>query len=162
MMSYHLLMSFASELAGAASLRNGCFRSSFAVARWFRFRTNALPRKSSSNSEACEEDMDRLRKQVSTLHPLCFVVILMLLHLQHTNTHLTPIPHPHPNTHTLHTYLLWMLESWRIEVPYKAHGFQRSAIEVRRFPVHHLYYHDAQWPDVNLGRIEGRAEMEVG
>jgi len=105
MTSYHLLMSFASELAGAASLRNGCFSSSFAVARWFRFRTNALPRKSSSKSEAYEEDMDRLRKQVSILPPLCFVVTLMLLHLQHTHTPThTTHPHTHPPTPTPSTH----------------------------------------------------------
>ena len=41
-----------SELAGAASLRNGCFNSSLAVARWAGFRTSARPRKSSSRWEA--------------------------------------------------------------------------------------------------------------
>ena len=76
---YHLLRRFVSELAGAASLRNGCFNSSFAVARWAGFRTSTCPRKSNSKWEAWWKEEEEevsiknsyVRRREVTITELC-------------------------------------------------------------------------------------------
>lgn len=43
-----------------------------------------------------------------------------------------------------------VLEFGRQVVPDHLHGFEWWLVEVRRLPVHHLYHHDTQGPDIHL------------
>ena len=45
-----------------------------------------------------------------------------------------------------------ILEFGRRHVPDAPHGLQWRLVEEGRLPIYHLYAHDAQGPDVNLGR----------
>lgn len=47
-------------------------------------------------------------------------------------------------------YLVQVLQFGRQIVPNHLHGFERWLVKIRRLPVHHLYDHDAQRPDVHL------------
>lgn len=47
-------------------------------------------------------------------------------------------------------YLVQVLQFGRQVVSNHLHGFEWRLVEVRRLPIHHLYDHDPQRPDVHL------------
>ena len=52
-------------------------------------------------------------------------------------------------------YLLGVSERGVAVVSDELHGLSRSAVEEWRLPIHHLYHHDTQRPDVHLVRERG-------
>lgn len=49
-------------------------------------------------------------------------------------------------------YLVQVFQFGRQVVSDHFHGFERRLVEVRRLPIHHLYDHDTQRPDIHLDR----------
>lgn len=60
-------------------------------------------------------------------------------------------------------YLVQILQFGRQVVSNHFHGFERRLVEVRRLPIHHLYDHDTQRPDIHLetARREGQQVEEL-
>lgn len=58
-------------------------------------------------------------------------------------------------------HLVQVLEFGGKVVSDHLHGFERRLVEVRRLPVHHLYDHDAQRPDVHLDRDTDNGQKNV-